>query len=80
VERPCRTRVAIGVACGTLIDDVDGRLATSLPSVERQRRVWGYHMLSADVIVLVIVVIVVVIIIIIILSQSHQYLKIVLRI
>jgi hypothetical protein len=71
VERPCRTRVAFRVACGTLIDDVEGRLATSLQSAERQRRVWGYRMLSADVVVLVIV-----IIIIVILSQSHQYLMI----
>ena len=61
-------RVALRVACGTLIDDVEGRLAASLPSAERQRRVRGYRMLSAEVVVPAIV-------IIIILSQSHQYLK-----
>ena len=74
VERPCRPRVALHVGCGNLIDDVEGRLAASLPSAERHRRVWGSRMLTAEVIVLVIVI--VVIIIIIILSQSHHYVKI----
>ena len=70
MERPRRTRVALLVACGTHIDDVEGGLAASLPSVERLRRVWGYRMLSKEGVVLVIVVI-----IIIILLQSHQYIK-----
>jgi hypothetical protein len=66
-------RVALHVACGILIDDVEGRLTASSPSVERQRRVCGYCMLSAEAVVLVIVII---IIITTILSQSHQYIKI----